>query len=147
MKVWKVNVIRKDSLYNIFPPEKGQGNNIAETIVGVIWNAYYNSEKDLTINRNQKITEGILTKTKRFRVCYSRNWRLIIKNIVILGYILIIASYCTRDNIHKICVTKKKKKIVGIFLLLRQQRGEINTILSTRGILKELSNRSVRIKK
>lgn len=123
MKVWKVNVIRKDSLYNIFPPEKGQGNNIAETIVGVIWNAYYNSEKDLTINRNQKITEGILTKTKRFRVCYSRNWRLIIKNIVILGYILIIASYCTRDNIHKICVTKKKKKL-WVFFCSWGNRGE-----------------------
>lgn len=34
MKVWKVNVIRKDASCSIFPVEKWLGNNIAETVVG-----------------------------------------------------------------------------------------------------------------
>lgn len=47
-------MIRKDVSYNIFPPEKGLVNKIAKTTVGIVWNAYCTTWREIKTSTESK---------------------------------------------------------------------------------------------
>lgn len=147
MKVWKVNVTRKDASCSIFPAEKWLGNNIAETVLGNFGVPIVQlGERPKHQQRPKGGWEIPTKKTKRIRLCYPSNWRLIIKYTDTLLIGLLHKGHKGEANILG-NIYKNFIRNSIYFLLLRSQRWAISRIRATRGVLKELSNISARIKK